>query len=332
MNKKWVVFLCCAVFFSQCKKSSPSDDPAPAVDPAAASAGKVILTIGSAALSNQDLKNFIQLQYTDIFEKKNNDKLLSRLFDVFCEQQVIRFKADQEGIQVGDDEVAAFLNEAQARGQAPALDRELVRNTLKVQKYLLAGAYRDIDVTEAEIARYYEAHLGDYQKTEEIELHQIMLNDREKLLQVRSELLNQPARFTEIARGESISPEAAKGGAMGFFEKGMLPQEMEEVVFSLKVNEISPIVESPYGFHLFKVTRKRKSRMQLLAAVKDEIRSKLLSSKLTAAYADFLQGLKAEVPVQARYENLYFNYIKPDPGVNDNENKNLSGDDTLPDA
>jgi len=332
MNKKWVVFLCCAVFFSQCKKSAPGDNPAPPVDPAAANAGKVILTIGSAVLSNQDLKNFIQLQYADIFEKKNNDKLLSRLFDVFCEQQVILFKADQEGVQVGDDEVAAFLNEAQARGQAPTLDRGVVLNTLKVQKYLLAGAYRDIDVTDAEIARYYEAHLGDYRKTEEIELYQIMLNDREKLLQVRSELLNQPARFAETARGESISPEAAKGGAMGFFEKGMLPQEMEEVVFSLKVNEISPIVESPYGFHLFKVTRKRKSRTQLLAAVQDEIRSKLLSSKLTAAYADFLQGLKTEIPVQARYENLYFNYIKPDPGVNDNENKNLSGDDTLPDA
>jgi parvulin-like peptidyl-prolyl isomerase len=332
MNKKWAVFLLCAVFFSQCKKNSPGDDPGPVADPAAASAGKVILTIGSAVLNNQDLKNFIQLQYADIFEKKNNDKLLSRLFDVFCEQQVILFKAGQEGIQVGDDEVAAFLGEAQARGQAPTLDRELVRNTLKVQKFLLAGAYRDIDVTAAEIARYYEAHLGDYQKTEEIELYQIMLNDREKLLQVRSELLDQPARFAETARSESISPEAAKGGAMGFFEKGMLPREMEEVVFSLKVNEISPIVESPYGFHLFKVTRKRKSRTQLLDAVTDEIRSKLLSSKLTAAYADFLSGLKAEVPVQAHYENLYFTYIKPDPGVNDNENKTLSGDDTLPDA
>ncbi len=330
MNKKWVIFLCLAVFFCQCNKKSLDDDSVTPIDPAVAGESKVILTIGGAALSNHDLKNFIQLQYADIFEKKNNDKLLSRLFDVFCEQQVLLFKANQEGIPVDDDEITAFLGEAQSRGQAPTLDRNLVRNTLKVQKYLLAGAYRDIAVNDAEIAGYYEAHLGDYKKTEEIELYQIMLNDREKLLRIRSELLEQPARFAESARGESISPEAGKGGAMGLFEKGMLPEEMEKVVFSLKVNEISPIVESPYGFHLFKVTRKQKSRMQLLAAVKDEIRSKLLSSKLTDAYAAFLQGLKAEVPVQARYENLYFNYSKPDSGVNDNENKNLSGGDTLP--
>jgi parvulin-like peptidyl-prolyl isomerase len=327
MNKKWVILLLGVVFFCGCGKNSPGDGPAAPVEPAMDSENKVILAIGSATRTNRDLKNFIQMQYADIFEKKNNDKLLSRLFDVFCEQQVILFKAIQEGVRVDDDEVAAFLNEARARGQAPALDREMVRNVLRVQKYLLAGAYRDIDVSDAEIARYYEAHLGDYQKTEEIELFQIMVNDREKLLRLRSELLRQPARFEEIARGESVAPEAGKGGAMGYFEKGMLPKEMEDVVFSLKVNEISPIVESPYGFHLFKVTRKRKSRMQLLADVNDEIKSKLLSAKLTSAYADFLQGLQAEVPVRPSYENLYFTYIKPDSGVNDNESKNIPGND-----
>jgi len=331
MNKKWVVLLLLAVFFCQCKKNSPGDDSVSPADQLTNSEKKVILSIGSVTLANQDLKNFIQLQYMDIFEKKNNDKLLSRLFDVFCEQQVILFKANQEKVLVDDEEVTAFLGQARLRGQVPTLDRELVRNTLKVQKFLLAGAYRDIDVSDAEIARYYEAHLGDYRKTEEIELFQIMASGREKLLQIRSELLGMPARFEEIARSESVAPEAGKGGAMGFFEKGMLPKEMEEVVFSLKVNEISPIVESPYGFHIFKVTRKRKSRMQLLADVKDEIKSKLLSAKLTAAYVEFLQGLKTEVPMRARYENLYFTYIKPDPGVNDNESKNLTGNDPLPD-
>jgi peptidyl-prolyl cis-trans isomerase C/foldase protein PrsA len=203
---------------------------------------------------------------------------------------------------------------------------------LKVQKYLLAGAYRDIAVNDAEVAKFYEAHLGEFQKSEEIELFQIMAGDREKLLKIRAELLQQPSRFAEIARSESISPEAAAGGAMGLFEKGMLPREMEEVVFSLKVNEISPIVESPYGFHLFKVTQKRKARMQRLADVKEQIRSKLLSAKLTAAYGEFLAGLRAEVPVQVHYDQLYFSYIKSDPGVNDNENENPADGDPLPGA
>jgi parvulin-like peptidyl-prolyl isomerase len=332
MNKKWVVLVVVAVFFAQCRRKPADAKDQAAGETAAALEQKVILTIGDVSRVNRDLKNFIRLQYADIFEKQDNDKLLSRLFDVFCEQQVILFKAQQEGVTVTDEEVTAFLAEARSRGQAPDLDGEMVRNTLQVQKFLLAAAYREIDVPDAEIAAYYEGHLDDYRKDEEIELHQIMVDDREKLLRIRSELLNQPGRFAEVARDESIAPEAGKGGLMGFFEKGTLPQEMEEVVFSLKENEISPIVESPYGLHLFKVTRRRRSRMQPLASVQDQIKNKLLSARMTAAYEEFLQALKAEVPLRVHYENLYFSYKNPDPGANDNENKNFPGSDPLADG
>jgi len=313
MNKKWFFILVFALFLAQCKNQGHGGKAQAPVDPAAANESKVILAIADVTLTNRDLKNFLKLQYADIFEQKNSDKLLSRLFDVFCEQQVICFKAKQDGIQVGEDEISAYIQEVRSRRQDLDIDRQTIRNVLIVQKFLLAGAYRDIEVSDDEVARFYEANLREFQKSEEIRLSQIMVKDREKLLAVRSQLLAQPSRFAELARSESLSPEAASDGAMGFFEKGMLPQEMEEVVFSLKVNEISPIVESPYGFHLFKVTQKKKSRMLQLAAVKDEIRSKLLSAKLSAAYEDFLRGLRVEVPVRIDHQNLYFTYIKSDP-------------------
>ncbi len=316
MNKKWFFILAFALFFGQCKKQSDGGKAPTPVDQAAASESKVILSITDVSLTNRDLKNFIKLQYADVFEQKNNDKLLSRLFDVFCEQQIIWFKAKQSDIQVGDAEITAYLKEVQSRRPDLDIDRQLISNLLKVQKYLLAQAYKDIEVNDSEVARFYEANLKEFQKSEEIQLFQIMVKDRENLLAIRSELLDQPSRFEEIARSKSLSPEAANGGDMGFFEKGMLPQEMEEVVFSLKVNEISPIVESPYGFHLFKIIRKRKARMLLLAAVKDEIKSKLLSARMSSAYGEFLRELKAEVPVRIDYNNLYFTYIKSDSGVN----------------
>ena len=82
----------------------------------------------------------------------------------------------------------------------------MIRNVLKVQKYLLANVYKDIAVSDAEVAQFYESHLTDFRKTEEIQLFQIMVKDREKLLKIRQELLNQPSRFEEVARrGINIS-------------------------------------------------------------------------------------------------------------------------------
>ena len=331
MNKKWFFILVFALFSVQCKNQADGGKAPTPVDPAAAAENKVILTIADVSLTNRDLISFIKLQYADIFEQNNNDKLLSRLFDGFCEQQIILFKANREDFQVGEDEISAYIREVQSRRQDLEVDRQVIGSVLKVQKYLLAKAYRYIEVSDGEIAKFYEANLKVFQKSDEIELFQIMVKDREKLLALRSELLDQPSRFEEVARSESTSPEAASGGAMGFFEKGMLPQEMEEVVFSLRVNEISPIVESPYGFHLFKITKKKKSRRLLLAAVKEEIKSKLLSAKLSAAYGEFLKGLRTEVPVRIDHKNLYFTYIKSDSGVNQDENKNFSDRDHFPD-
>jgi parvulin-like peptidyl-prolyl isomerase len=310
MNKNWVFIFIIAVFFAQCKNSTTNRKAKEAVDQTAAVENKVVMTIGSISLVNRELKDFIRFQYADIFEQKNNDKLLSRLFDVFSEQQILLFKAEQANIQVSESEKADYLKEIHARRQDLVVAAPMICNVLKVQKYLLANVYKDIAVSDVEVAQFYESHLEDFRKTEEIQLFQIMIKDREKLLKIRQELLNQPSRFEEVARHESMSPEAANGGAMGVFEKGMLPQEMEGVVFSLKVNEISPIVESPYGFHLFKITRKRKSRMLLLADVKDEIKNKMLSARMAAVYQNFLTALKTEVPVQLYYDNLYFPYIK----------------------
>jgi parvulin-like peptidyl-prolyl isomerase len=328
MKKLWVLLLVAALFSASCRKK-----PAPAKGEAGTApvsgAARVVLTVGGVDRTDQDLKRFVQLQYADGLKKREDAKLLSRLFDAFCEQQLILHQAEREGTLVGDDEIAAFLEEARSRGRTPAFDREMVRGALKVQKYLLDSVYRDIDVPEAEISAYYEAHLGEYQRKEEIELSQIMVADRETLLRIRSDLLREPARFAEMARSESTAPEAARGGAMGFFEKGMLPREMEDVVFSLKVNEISPVVESPYGFHLFKVTRRRRARTQLLADVREQIRGKLLSAKLADAYDAFLLRLRSEVPLRVHAGNLDFPYTKPDPGVNENESKNDPGADPL---
>jgi parvulin-like peptidyl-prolyl isomerase len=331
MNKKFLLVLLITVFFAQCKNSSADGNKKETVDQAAVVENKIIITIGPISLTNSEFKNFIKLHYADVLEQKGNDKLLSRLFDVFCEQQVVLFKAEQADIQVSESEAAAYLEEIQAKRQDLVVEATTAQQALKVQKYLLAKVYKDIAVSDIEVAQFYESHLSDFRKTEEIQLFQIMAKEREKLLQIRQELLKQPSRFEEIARRESISPDAANGGAMGLFEKGILPQEMEGVVFSLKVNEISPIVESPYGFHLFKITRKRKARMLLLAAVKDEIKNKMLSARLADAYEGFLAGLKTEVPLQINYGNLYFSYIKSDPGVNENETKNLSGGEPDPD-
>jgi parvulin-like peptidyl-prolyl isomerase len=145
------------------------------------------------------------------------------------------------------------------------------------------------------------------------------VKDKEKAYEIRQTLLKAPKRFAEIAKKESLSMEAKNGGLMGYFEKGTLPKDMEDVVFALKLNVISPVVESAYGYHIFKVTKIKKERTLFLDRAKNEIKNKLLSDKLRWVYKNFLARLKKELDIKVKNRSLFFTYQPVKGDANDNE-------------
>jgi parvulin-like peptidyl-prolyl isomerase len=275
---------------------------------------KQIISIDHTSLTNEDLKNFIKIQYPDLAEKKDDQKMLSRLFDLFVKHQLVLYKADQEKLTVSEDEYANYLKTAEIAKNGGATERRSIEDLIKVQKYLMIDVYKDIAVSEKEIEDYYQAHMENYRKKDEIYLHQILIDNRDKAIKIRGELVNSPDKFAEIASKTSASADAQAGGAMGYFEKGVLPKEMEDVVFSLKIGEISPIVESAYGFHIFKVTQKKGQRLLNMAMVRNEIENMLLSEKFNSAYDRFLKQIKGELQVKIIYDNLYFAYQTSNSG------------------
>lgn len=284
----------------------------------------IILTIDKENFTNKQFKEFIKSRYPDFSFKDTNTRLASRIFDMFIEHKTVMHSVEQTNIDMDQAEIANYLKES-------ALPPDLQNNpwmkeSAKAQKYLYFKLYKDIDVSEAEIRQYYDRHIDDYRKSTEVFLYQIVVNDKAKAYEIHETLSKSPEKFEELARLNSISIEAKDGGSMGYFEKGTLPKDMEDVVFAIGLNTISPVVDSPYGFHIFKVTKIKKERLLFLEAVKNEIKNKLLSEKLGAAYEDFLTGLKGELNIQAKYQSLFFPYqaIKGEQNVETNQNVDAS--------
>ncbi len=63
------------------------------------------------------------------------------------------------------------------------------------------------------------------------------------------------AAFGDVARRYSDGPEAARGGALGRIARGQMIPAFEEAAFALAVDEISAVVETPYGLHLIQRIR-----------------------------------------------------------------------------
>ncbi len=68
--------------------------------------------------------------------------------------------------------------------------------------------------------------------------------------------LRRGADFAAAAKrfsGDSAS--AAQGGELGWFRRGLMVREFEDMAFRLRPGEISPVVETAFGFHIIKVER-----------------------------------------------------------------------------
>lgn len=58
--------------------------------------------------------------------------------------------------------------------------------------------------------------------------------------------------FKEVARAKSIAPSAVKGGDLGYFNKGDFDTSIESAIEGLKIDQVSGVVETSFGFNIFK--------------------------------------------------------------------------------
>ena len=78
------------------------------------------------------------------------------------------------------------------------------------------------------------------------------------------------ADFAEMAKKVSQDPGSAQqGGLLPFVQRGQLVKEYEDAAFALQEGEMSPIVQSPYGYHI--ILMKGRKMMEPFDFHKDNI-------------------------------------------------------------
>ena len=163
---------------------------------------------------------------------------------------------------IAEKDMQAFYDQNKSKFLAP----EQVKAEFVV--FSLANILPTINVTEDEIKSFYKTNADKYQNQQQREASHILIAaskntppaEKAKAKAKAEDILNQirksPKQFEELATKYSQDPESAKkGGDLGAFGRGMMVKPFDDAVFSMKVNEISNIVESDFGYHIIKLTK-----------------------------------------------------------------------------
>ena len=78
---------------------------------------------------------------------------------------------------------------------------------------------------------------------------------------------------------------------MGYVKKGELMPQIEDIVFNLKEGEITGIIQSPLGYHVFKIDEKRIRRTKELAEVRQDIEEFLYREKANQKLRGWIDSL-----------------------------------------
>ena len=182
--------------------------------------------------------------------------------------------------------------------------REQVEAQYRIER-LLARIQSDVPAPKPkEIAEFYKRNREMFMGPELVHAAHIVKNVDEQndedsaragieaaLLELRDD-----SRFDEVANRHSDC--AGNGGDLGWFPRGQMVDEFDEIVFKLPVGSQSEIFRSPFGFHIAKVLERRPAGLRPLKEAEAEIANALAVEKKQKALEDYLDALRAKAQIR----------------------------------
>ncbi|HKT47213.1 MAG TPA: peptidylprolyl isomerase [Candidatus Acidoferrales bacterium] len=265
-----------------------------------------------------------QLQ-TDIDDRRKNalrdliDQSLlvqrGKDMDVNVEPEVIK-RLDQIRIQNKLEDMDALEKAVTSQGLNWEDFKDGIRKQLLTQRVVSSEVGSHISIGTEEVQKYYDAHKTEFVRPEQVALRSIEINTQGKKPEEITELrkkadtalkrVQDGEDFGEIAKRFSDGSTAKEGGYLGTYKRGELSKELEDRVFAMKRNDLTPVIETKQGFLILQVLEHYSEGQQTVDKVKDEIMDKLYNERLEPAMREYLKTLREQsyVTIKPGYQDI----------------------------
>ena len=282
---------------------------------------KVAIVVNDDIITDRE----IERQLAPIYEKYKTiysgsqlveklEEAKQRVAQQMIEDRLLYNEAKRQNIEIEDKDLDAKVQDiiknvgSRATFERALLEQQLTlkdlkeryRQQLMIRRLIDRKVAGGITVTPIEIEAYYNKNLNLFQQPERVKLKNILISikkfpDPVKALNLAKDIskrLGEGCDFDGLAKMYSDGPGAAEGGLMDYVKRGDLLPEIERAVFSLKPGEVTGIVQSSLGYHIFKVEEKDVSATVPLSQARHKVEEAVYNSKADAKIKGWLEGLK----------------------------------------
>lgn len=264
------ILICVAVFVSGCTPKGDSEDP-------------VIAKIDGTKITKKDFLNKLN-RLPEWARGRFQDKEGKEQFlDELIKQELLYQEAKKAGLH-RDKEFQARVEEFKKMDLIGALLKKEVDEKVKVD--------------DKKVKDFYDKNPSSFKVGEEVKASHILLSTEEEA-KAALERVKKGEDFTKLAKTLSKDKDSAKrGGDLGFFGRGQVVPEFEEVAFNLKTGEVSSPIKTQFGYHIIKVTGRKEGKMLDFEEVKDSIKRRLIVEGQKGLFDSLIERLKKQSKIE----------------------------------
>jgi foldase protein PrsA len=268
----------------------------------------VALLFGTAfnkdTVASVDGESITKGELYDVMVKQYGQDSLSYLIN----NKIVEIAAGKENVKISDEDVDAEMKEfVEANGGEESFNYALeqsgltkkdieteIVNYLKIVKLLES----EVDITDEEMKTHFEENKDSYNEPEQVEASHILVENEETANKVK-EKLEAGEDFAELAKEYSTdTSNAENGGELGYFSKGTMVEEFENIAFSMNVGEISDPVKTDYGYHIIHVTDKKEAKEANFEDHKEEIEQTLFDQEISTEYSTWITEQREKLEIE----------------------------------
>lgn len=270
---------------------------------------------------NQELQRLSLDTEVPYLESEDQIKSLKKeLLLLMIDKELLVQEAKRKGITIGPEDLEVSLNdiskgypsgkfsiEEYLRDSAHEKWRSFLLEGLLIKRLIQQEIEPNINVNEEEMRSFFLSHKQDFDRDREFRARQIVVESEMEAREILK-LLREGHNFAELAKERSLSPDCEAGGDLGFFGLGQMPPEFDEVIVSLKKGEISDVVQSDYGYHVFQLIEIHEPKEAIWAEARPKIEQILLAKKRDRAFHEWLFAVRSRARIKINSKALTGRY------------------------
>jgi peptidyl-prolyl cis-trans isomerase SurA len=234
---------------------------------------------------------------------------------VNVEPDVIK-KLDQIRQQNKIDSMEDLEKAVSAQGQNWEDFKNSIRNGILTQRVIGSEVGSHITIGKDEVEKYYNEHKSEFVRPEQVALREIEVStegkkdtelpDLKKKAETALKRVKDGEDFGEIAKRFSDSSTAKQGGFLGVYKRGELSKELENIVFKMKKNDLTDVMDTKQGYLVLQVLERYEEGEQPLNKVENEIMDHLYSQRMEPAMRQYLKTLREQsyVVIKPGYQEI----------------------------